>query len=145
MIIPLMTYCDVIHLDLSESSLTKFHQLESRADNIIRNGLSKTYVDLNLPNIRSIHIYNASMAVFKSLNKTSCVLFNNYFILMNHARNTRNNGNCIIVPKVKLEIARKGFFIQGALIFNRLPAHIRQLKSVVLFKAALKQFLEHDL
>lgn len=104
-------------------------------------GLSKTYTDLKLPNIRSIRIYNASMAVFKSLHQISCELFNNYFILMNHLRNTRNKGDCVIVPKVKLEIARKGFLFQGTLIYNRLPANIRQIKYLVLFRAALKQFL----
>ena len=35
MTIPLMTYCDLIYLDLSESSLTKFQHLETRAKNIL--------------------------------------------------------------------------------------------------------------
>ena len=63
------------------------------------------------------------------------------FLFMNHAKNTRNNGNCVILPKVRLEIARKVFFFQGALVYNGLPAHIRQIKSVVLSRTALKQFL----
>ena len=115
-----MTYCDLIYLDLSESSLTKFQHLETRAKNIICNGLSEKCIDHKIPNIRSIRIYNASMTVFKSLHQVSCELFNNYFLLMNHARNNRNNGNCVVLPKVKLEIARKGFFFQGALIYNGL-------------------------
>ena len=76
-----------------------------------------------------------------SLHQVFCELFNNYFLFMNHAKNTRNNGNCVVLPKVELEIARKGFFFQGALIYNGLPAHIRQIKSVVLFRTTLRQFL----
>ena len=70
---------DLIHLDLLESSLTKLQHLENRANNIIRNSLSKAFIDLKIPNIRSTRIYNASMTVFKSLHQISCEPFN-YFL-----------------------------------------------------------------
>jgi hypothetical protein len=50
------------------------------------------------------------------------------------------------LPKVKLEVARKGFYFQGAMAFNKLSLHVRQINSIVHFKSAInyanEQFLD---
>ena len=48
MIVPLMTYCDMVTLDLPESWLSKFVDLENRAKKIIANGLSIENDDLKI-------------------------------------------------------------------------------------------------
>ena len=48
MIVPLMTYCDMVTLDLPESWLSKFVDLENRAKKIIANGLSIEKDDLKI-------------------------------------------------------------------------------------------------
>ena len=137
-IVPLMTYCDMVTLDLPESWLSKFFNLENRAKKIIANGLSNN--DLN--NIRDFYltrIFNTVMVVFKVLNGLSCEPFIDYFQIMSLQQNTRNNDFCLWLPKVKLEVTRKGFYFQGAKTFNNLPLHARQMNSIVHFKSTLKQ------
>jgi hypothetical protein len=113
--------------------------LENRAKKIIANGLSIENDDLNIRDFYSTRIFNAVMVVFISLNGLSCEPFNDYFQIMSHQQNTRNNDYCLRLPKVKLEVARKGFYFQGAMAFNKLPLHFRQINSIVHFKSALKQ------
>ena len=140
MIVLLMTYCGKVTLDLPVSWLTKFVNLENRAKKIIANGLSIENDDLNIQDFHhSTCIFNAVMTVFKALNGLSCEPFNDYFQIMRHQQNTRNNDHCLRLPKVKLEVARKGFYFQGAMAFNKLPLHVHQMSSIVHFKSALKQ------
>ena len=75
--------------------------------------------------------------VFQALHRISCEPFNNYFLFINQVS---KNVNCVTLPKVKLEIVRKSFFFQRALVYNTdmLPAHIGQIKSLLLFITALK-------
>ncbi len=129
----------MVTLNLPESWLSKFVNLENRAKKIIANGLSIENDDLNIRDFYSTRIFNAVMVVFKSLNGLSCEPFNDYFQIMSHQQNTRNNDYCLRLPKVKLEVARKGFYFQGAMAFNKLPLHVRQINSIVHFKSALKQ------
>ena len=62
--------------------------------------------------------------------------------MTNHQQITRNNRSSLVLPKIKLESARKGFYYLGALVFNKLPLHIRQMNSIILSKRDLKQFLD---
>ena len=90
-LVPLMTYCDMVTLNLPESWLSKFVNLENRAKKIIANGLSIENDDLNIRDFYSTRIFNAVIVVFKSLNGLSCEPFNDYFQIMSHQQNTRNN------------------------------------------------------
>ena len=89
--------------------------------------------------IQTIVVFKLYTVIFKSLNGLSCEPFNDYFQIMSHQQNTRNNDYCLRLPKVKLEVARKGFYFQGAMAFNKLPLHVRQINSIVHFKSALKK------
>ena len=51
---------------------------------------------------------------------------------------TRNNG-CSLN---KLEFGWRRFAFQGALVYNTLPRHLRNLNSMFLFKSNLKQFFQ---
>ncbi|CAB4044230.1 Hypothetical predicted protein, partial [Paramuricea clavata] len=57
-IVPLMTYCDMVTLNLPESWLSKFVNLENRPKKIIANGLSIENDDLNIRDFYSTHIFN---------------------------------------------------------------------------------------
>ena len=67
-----------------------------------------------------------------------CDNFLNYFQINNHTKITRNKDLFVTIPKVKLEIARSGFFFMGAKLYNLLPKEIRQ--SEVDFFKKLKNF-----
>ena len=83
---------------------------------IICNVSNVNFIAHKISNSRPIRIYKTSMSVFKSLHHVSCELLSNYFLFMNHVRNTKNNENCVILPKVKLEIARaSSLFLLGSI------------------------------
>ena len=49
-----------------------------------------------------------------------CNSFIAYFKKMNHSKSTRNNGNLLVLPKIRLEYARGSFSYMGAKLFNEL-------------------------
>ena len=74
------------------------------------------------------------------------VLYSNQFIDINPAYivsfSARNNGCSLKLPKAKLEFGRRSFAFQGALVYNTLPRHLRNLNSRFLFKSNLKEFVQ---
>ena len=67
-----------------------------------------------------------------------CENFDNYFASNNTGVRTQNNNIMACLPYVKLEVARKSFFFQGAKIYNELPRQIRSENSHLKFKSLLK-------
>lgn len=63
--------------------------------------------------------------------------FDNYFELMNHDKNKRNNTVSIKLPKAKLACAKKAFFFTGAKVYNRLSISIRNQTN---FNTYIKSF-----
>ena len=68
-----------------------------------------------------------------------CTPFKGYFTKIEHNINTRNNRGSLKLPKAKLEFGQKSFAFQGALVYNTLPRHLRNLNSRFLFKSNLKE------
>ena len=77
--------------------------------------------------------------VFDCLQGNVCTPFKNYFNFLMHNRDTRNCRATVVLPKVKLEFARKSFYFSGANIFNSLPLKTRQTSSRVLFRQSLNE------
>ena len=46
------------------------------------------------------------------------------------------------LPKAKLEFGGRSFAFEGALVYNTLPRHLRNLNSRFLFKSNLKEFFQ---
>ena len=80
--------------------------------------------------------------VFDCLQNNVCTPFKGYFTNIEHNINIRNNGCSLKLPKAKLEFGWRSFAFQGALVYNILPQHLRNLNSRFLFKMNLKEFLE---
>ena len=80
--------------------------------------------------------------VFDCLQDNVCTPFKGYFTKIEHNINTRNNGCSLKLPKAKLEFGRRSFAFQGALVYNTLPRHLRNLNSRFLFKSNLKEFFQ---
>ena len=87
-----------------------------------------------------IHVWikRVSIDVYKSLNDSCPSPLRNIFVRFKHAKDTRGNGSRLILPKVKTEVGRKTFAFQGALIFNGLPASIRDERYFVTSKRKIK-------
>ena len=81
--------------------------------------------------------------VNKCLNKEfASDIFDNYFEMIDHSMNTRNNKHCIRLPPVKLEVARGYFYFTGVTLYNSLPIDIRKIDSVNTFKKKVSEFFK---
>ena len=61
-------------------------------------------------------------------------MLHNYFTINNTSVATRNCGILTKIPKIKLELARHGFYFTGSRIYNSLPGDIREEKVFAIFK-----------
>ena len=66
--------------------------------------------------------------------------FGDYFTLENTNVSTRDNGTKLVMPRIKLEIARKSAFYQGAMLFNSLSKDVRANDDFEAFKSSLNDF-----
>ena len=74
----------------------------------------------------------------KCLIKDICEHFQNYFTLIEHKKETRNNNCTLRLPSIKKEYARKSFLYMGAKVYNELPLDIRQTETFKEFVEKLK-------
>ena len=120
MVIPLLTYCNIINLSTNPTNLIKLQQLSRRASAIIKRNSNSSF---KLPSIQDIWRKRCCVVVSSILKNEYDENFDGFFTLMEN--NTRNKGIYLRLPKVKLEIGRKGFRFMGAKIFNDLPHDTR--------------------
>ena len=141
MIMPIFTYCGYNSLGWSESRKQMIRSIETRSLEIISPNYSPQNCDLRLLTIDNFLQKRACCFVFDCLNGTACFPFKDYFQRLHHnALNTRNNGKTAKLPKVKLDFARRSFYLLGASIFNSLPFSLRNINSRVLFRKALDDY-----
>lgn len=128
-----MTHCSTILLGLSRHWVEKLERVHEKA-NILCGGQKAEEWTTIADTIKR----NAMMMVFKSLHYTKPELFNNYFSRITHSYTTRGNRSLLNLPRMRTEAGHKSFKYQGALIFNSLPAEIRNEISFIRFKNSLK-------
>ena len=81
------------------------------------------------------------MLVRKCLQQqTNSVTFNNYFEILSHTMETRNDNYLLRLPQVKLETAKQGFYYGGAKLYNSLPLKLRMEPHLNKFKILLTDF-----
>ena len=115
MIIPLLTSSCTLKSPCNNTQKLKYNSLDRGARKIIK---------LNVPSIENLA--NRERVLVKScLYKESNEEFNNYFKLIEHKYETRNNSKSIKLPHVKLELAKQGFYFSGGVLYDSLPIEIR--------------------
>ena len=136
MIIPLLTYSCPIQSTFTKTQLDSFSSIDRRAKAMLTNESQPT----------STHNYlkrECVNMVNKCLNKEfASEIFDNYFKMIDHSMNTRNNKHCIRLPPVKLEVSRLGFHFTGGTLCNSLPIAIRKTNSVNTFKKKVFEFFK---
>ena len=75
----------------------RYLSIDNRATNIIND------VNTRIMKIENYKRRHACKFVKKCLENENCENFNNYFSLIDHGKNTRNNKNTIKLPKVRTE------------------------------------------
>ncbi len=141
MILPIFMYCSSISLSWSHNCKQAIQNLEHRGMKIIASNQTSHSIDLQIPDVDSLIKKQACSLVFDCLNGGVCTPFKNYFVRSNHQIRTRNNNSSVQLPKVKLIFGCRSFSCMGTLTFNNLPTELRNLKSKVLFKKSLDEYL----
>ena len=87
-------------------------------------------------------LYKKGVLVYKCLNSLSPNYMTDLFSHFDNNRVTRQNTNITLkVPLAKTKYLSEGFSITGAKMWNNLPAHLRVIDSVSVFKADLFKHL----
>ena len=131
MVQPILTYRSTVKLLHTNTQLKKLRSLERRAGVIIGR---------TVPSIHGCINIESCCLVKKSLERTLCQHFNNYFQINEYGRKTRNSGYLVKLPKVNLELGKHSFSYAGAKMFNDLPLQIRKLETYATFK---KELVKH--
>ena len=84
----------------------------------------------------------ACKLVRKCLVKDICDHFQNYFTLIEHEKETRNNNCTLRLPRIKKEYARKSFLYMGAKVYNELPLDVRRTETHKEYVEKLKKHFE---
>ena len=135
-ILPILTYCGTLKLNLTRTKVKRLESIEIRANSLI----NRENAGLAVPSTMNRIKPESCVIVKKVLENDICENFIDYFKLSNHSYNTRNKGLIIVLPRINLEIARSSFFFTGAKIFNDLPAMIREADMESFKKLIIKHF-----
>ena len=109
------------------------------------------FVKMNSMKVADIYKYQVAKFVFKCLNRITPVQFHNWFKLNHliHGHNTRSNYNVsdgvvinnLFVPSVRTSNYRlKQIKVKGPRIWNDLPVHLKNTRSVYVFLKNLKAY-----
>lgn len=98
------------------------------------------YKETKLLNITQNYKYNTCILIFKILNNTihSQIKFSKNISI--HKRCLRSAQD-IHLPFTRTKYGKKNLTHEGAQIFNKLPKHIKECKSLLVFKKLLKQHI----
>ena len=113
MILPIFTYCGILHLQLTQTQINKLSSFHARALKVVfKNGILDQ--DHELPSAIDVNKIRACKIVCKCLNNDICDHFKNYFTLQYHEKQTRNNEYLLRLPNIKTEYACRSFFFYGS-------------------------------
>ena len=135
MVLPLFTYCNLVHLKQTDTHMKKYASFVDRAKRIV-----KAEPNTNL--LRTINGFRKRSTcafVRKCIDGDVCENFQDYFELINHSKNTRNNTVSIRLPAFKTEYGKRSACFMAGKIYNELPCSIRNEKSFTKFLTLLKQ------
>lgn len=101
----------------------------------------KVYSETNLMNVTQTHMYNTCILIRKIINKSIHVNIN-FTEKRHHQKMKLRNANDLILRKPRTNYGRKCILYEGAQLFNKLPENIKQAKSIGIFKARLKNYIQ---
>ena len=111
MILPVTKFNCKIHMKLTMGQEKKLSSLDDRVRLVTKS---------NTNNIKSIMEKHTVLLLQKCLDQNACNTFNKYFEFNHHNKSTRNNDVLLKVPRVKLEMAKVGFFLTGVKYYSSL-------------------------
>jgi len=123
------------YLNLNRTSIEKVQSIDRRANKIVNKRTTDRHAIEPTTNIIK---RKACCLVKKCLLGETNILMANYFDMNNHNQGTRNQNALIRLPRVRLEVARSGFFFMGGKLYNTLPIELRTIENSETFKSKIK-------
>lgn len=133
MIAPLLTYCCLTKLQLTQTQQSSLQSIERCASRIIYGPEN----DKKITPIYQKRNVKACLTVRKCVDENVCSPIKSYFELNEHNLRTRNQGCLMKLPKLRLELGKQTFEYSGAKLYNDLPLNIRQEANFSKFKELL--------
>ena len=121
----------------SSSRKSRIESIERRSQKVIGG-------NYQVQTVESLIKRQSCQLAFDCLQDNVFTPFKGYFRKIEHNINTRNNGCSLKLPKAKLEFGRRSFAFQGALAYNTLPRHLRNLNSKFLLRSNLNEFFQQN-
>ena len=87
-IMPLLAYSNVVTFNLNDSQISRVQNLQEIATRIIK---IKESAHIRIPELMNFAKFQCCILVRQCIDKNACSNFNNYFELLQHAKNTRIN------------------------------------------------------
>ena len=116
-------------LKLSHAQLSRLESFHSRSvKTLSRDG------GIKIPLVSDMIKKRPCKLVRKCLDGNVCSTLQNYFTVINHNKETRNNAHLLRLPAVKTEYARRSFSFMGAKVYNELPIDYGELKTFIFLK-----------
>ena len=138
MVQSIIIYGSSTNLNLNRTNIEHIDSIDRRARKIV----NKREVARNLIEPTTNVIKRKACCLVKKclLGKTN-VLMSDYFEIINHQQNTRNRNALIRLPRIRLEVARSGFFFMGGKLYNTLPVELRSLENLKSFKNKIRSHI----
>lgn len=140
MVIPTLTYCSILNLNLTKTQSDNLKSLERRADNIVNRA---NEIKLPIPSIINFTNKRACTLVQSCLENKLSVDMNTKFKLISHIIQTRNNNHMLKLPSMRTEYGKRSFCFMAAKIFNTLPLELRKAEGKS-FLDALGTYFGHN-
>ena len=125
MILPWITYNCTVNLDLNLTQRKKLQTINRLATNVIGS---------RQPSVKNEIKKRSIILAQKCAEKDTWKNFKDYFNIVSHDRETRNNGYSLQIPNTKLKYPKCGFFSLGATLCNALPIQIRKIDDFNIFR-----------
>ena len=147
MILPYLTYCNIIWGKCASYLLQKLFLLQKRAIRIITNSpyLAHTndlFSKLKVLNIYKLHSYFVGSFMFSYMNNMVPKPFRDFFTLNSNINHyVTRNSNKFYIPNYRYNFSRAMIKYKGPVLWNSIPDNVKCSPSMHLFKQRYKFYL----
>lgn len=142
---PHLTYLIEIWGNASNTKISEIQILQNKIIKLLFNyhyltSTKKIYNETNIMNIKSLYRYNTCILIRKIINKnihTNITLTKQKSVT---ARSTRR-ASFLVLPKPRTNYGKTMITFEGAQLYNRLPAHVKNENSFNIFKKKLAEYI----
>jgi hypothetical protein len=140
---PKFDYCSAVYDELSDKLNDQLQKLQNRAARAITRSnydirSSELLKQLNWDTLAIRRKKQKAILMFKTMQNRTPVYLKNLFSNYTSEYSLRNKQYKLTVPKPRTEYQKRAFSYSGAILWNDLPPHVREIRSLQKFKTEIK-------